>query len=1078
MKIGGPEMGLFDRLRSAATPPGGDACPDAFGQDATRLIEQGHALEAEGKLDEAMQCYLEAIRLAPNPARGHLNRGNILLLQGNLDDALDAFRTALKFQPDYAGAHYNIGNALIGNCQFDDAVASYRSALAINPDYAEAHCALGVALKELGQLDEAVASFQKALLINPGMVEARNNLGTILQHYYNTGMQCLNDGKPQEAATYFRNALAIEPNLAEAHCNLGAALQELGRNEDAAASYRRAIEIKPDFAEAHGSLGVVLHDLWKFDEEVASYRRAIEIKPDFALAHSNLGVTLKEQGKLAESEASYRRALEIEPDNALFRAVQTFTLPIAPQSISDSTDIPAQFDHALQELDAWLESSPANRARFSDAVGLQHPFYLAYRSGNHVGKLSRYGDLVASADQSSLPSQERSKIRLSVISNHLHRHSVWDVILRGILANLDRTRFEVFLYSMGRQEDEETQFARSHCDVWRDTHTVKDFDGWLEAIRTDRPDVIFYPEIGMNTMTLRLACRRLAPLQIASWGHPITTGLPTIDRFFSGELLEAPDADTHYREKLVRLPGTGCCTMPIAIKPETIPEIEMELAKRSGVRFVIAQTPFKFDPADDELFADIAAVVGASTFILLNDPQFSWATTQLVTRIKRAFRERSLDPDQHLLVIPWLPREKFYALLDLCDIYLDCPSFSGYTTAWQAVHRGLPLVTLEGEFLRQRLAAGLLRKIGMADTIVASRAEYVAIAARLADECRDPVRRAARRDALKAAAPQADHDTTVVRAFEQSVIDAFDKMGRNSGFVTYDMAEHHPIEQTASTFSSLTSSEPGANIITNDIKRADSIPDSKISTGMISIIVCSINDAKAQAIKKHYHDLFGNELHEIIIIRDARSLAEAYNRGIDRAVGDVFIFSHDDIEFLNASAWLPRLRNHLDKFDIVGLAGTTRMISSAWASAGPPYTFGQIAELDGQTAPYRVLICSAPAPAIPGIQGLDGLFFAVKRKVVEQIRFDEQNFDGFHCYDTDFTYQAYLAGFKLAVATDLFVLHASQGHFDKKWEFYSQRFLAKHRIHLNRIPQRTFQHTLVMAQNKNEILEIMSPPLL
>lgn len=52
------------------------------------MIDAGHALEAEGRLDEAMQRYLEAIRIAPNPARAHLNRDNVLLLKGELNGAL------------------------------------------------------------------------------------------------------------------------------------------------------------------------------------------------------------------------------------------------------------------------------------------------------------------------------------------------------------------------------------------------------------------------------------------------------------------------------------------------------------------------------------------------------------------------------------------------------------------------------------------------------------------------------------------------------------------------------------------------------------------------------------------------------------------------------------------------------------------------------------------------------------------------------------------------------------------------------------------------------------------------------
>jgi tetratricopeptide (TPR) repeat protein len=112
-------MGLFDPFRSAGqtVADSSKSKMSTSEQDATRLIDEGHALEAEGLLDEEMQRYLDAIRLVPNPARAHLNRGNILLLKDDLQSALDAFRTAIKHKPDYAGAYYNIGNALLGSKQ-------------------------------------------------------------------------------------------------------------------------------------------------------------------------------------------------------------------------------------------------------------------------------------------------------------------------------------------------------------------------------------------------------------------------------------------------------------------------------------------------------------------------------------------------------------------------------------------------------------------------------------------------------------------------------------------------------------------------------------------------------------------------------------------------------------------------------------------------------------------------------------------------------------------------------------------------------------------------------------------------
>jgi predicted O-linked N-acetylglucosamine transferase (SPINDLY family) len=112
------------------------------------------------------------------------------------------------------------------------------------------------------------------------------------------------------------------------------------------------------------------------------------------------------------------------------------------------------------------------------------------------------------------------------------------------------------------------------------------------------------------------------------------------------------------------------------------------------------------------------------------------------------------------------------------DVYLDCPAFSGYTTAWQAVHRGVPIVTQEGRFLRQRLAGGLLRQIGSTDGIASSPGQYVDAAIRLAQECRDrPSSWAARRASIRGAAPRADGNRDAVSAFQRIVLESRGKAG-------------------------------------------------------------------------------------------------------------------------------------------------------------------------------------------------------------------------------------------------------------------------------------------------------------
>ena len=249
---------------------------------------------------------------------------------------------------------------------------------------------------------------------------------------------------------------------------------------------------------------------------------------------------------------------------------------------------------------------------------------------------------------------------------------------------------------------------------------------------------------------------------------------------------------------------------------------------------------------------------------------------------------------------------------------------------------------------------------------------------------------------------------------------------------------------------------------------------------MFSVIVCSIDPVKFAQIQAHYQQLFGTEPSELIGIHDARSLAEGYNRGIAHAKGEFIIFSHDDIEFLRPIDWLIRLKTHLSRFDMVGLAGTTRLAYPMWVQSGPPYIFGQVAHTSGTKdwpAPYRLEIYGAPAGAIYGIQAMDGLFLAMRRDVLARVKFDEKTFDGFHCYDLDFTFCAYQAGFKLAVICDMPALHNSTGDFSSDtWRQTAQLFTRKHGQHFPPLSNRKFVVTQVSAQSKEELLEIMSPP--
>ena len=209
----------------------------------------------------------------------------------------------------------------------------------------------------------------------------------------------------------------------------------------------------------------------------------------------------------------------------------------------------------------------------------------------------------------------------------------------------------------------------------------------------------------------------------------------------------------------------------------------------------------------------------------------------------------------------------------------------------------------------------------------------------------------------------------------------------------------------------------------------------------VSAVVCSIDPQKAKRIREHYQTLFGGRSFEIVQIDDARSLSEGYNRGFAKTSGDIVIFSHDDIE-VAAPDFAARLLRHLSTHDVVGVAGTSRLIGANWNSAGWPWLHGCVAH-DEQGGNGFFFHCFGPPPGA-AVQAVDGLFIAAKREVCEAIPFDATTFDGFHLYDLDFSYRAFLAGFRIAIAWDVPIIHASSGHLDAAWQQYAQKFLAKH----------------------------------
>jgi tetratricopeptide (TPR) repeat protein/2-polyprenyl-3-methyl-5-hydroxy-6-metoxy-1,4-benzoquinol methylase len=243
--------------------------PAASVNPAIAMIDEGNALEEQGRIPEAMARYEAAIQTDPRCARAHLNRGNILIAGAKFDEARSAYQLAIVCEPHYAAAHFNLGNLNARAGEFELALRNYQEAIGIRPDFADAFVAMANAFDSLGRTAEAAESYQRALAINPNYAEV----------HFNLGMLAMTQGHVDEAVKCLRSAVAIRPDYARAHRALGLELSKLDELDAAEASHRRALAIEPESEGILYELTMILLAHGKAREALPLLMPALERAP-------------------------------------------------------------------------------------------------------------------------------------------------------------------------------------------------------------------------------------------------------------------------------------------------------------------------------------------------------------------------------------------------------------------------------------------------------------------------------------------------------------------------------------------------------------------------------------------------------------------------------------------------------------------------------------------------------------------------------------------------------------------------------------------------------------------------------
>lgn len=669
--------------------------------------------------------------------RQRLDAARLLASTGREAEAVAAYKVILKELKNDAGVWHELALLQIKLGRADEACASLLESIGADATRMRAHHDFG---KICGGGAEVTRRYLSLLGLegDPAADDylRRSYLQTASNHLpeaFETLLAAVAAGlQTPDVFSGLADLCEMQGLVSQSHAYRGHAHYFKDENSHAIESYRQAMAGGPAEPLVYSRFAWSLAAVKRHDEAISVCRQGIAHHPDEEALYCRLAEMLQSDGRVEESKQVAADASARFPRSFELKRWLALSLPVVYETTEDIAVYRTRFAEGLADLGRCVATAKAAEA----LPGAWHNFYLAYQGGDDKALQSECGALVRQVMCANYPQWSRpvampapgahGKIRVGYVSTHLHKHTVAKLFLGWLQAH-DRNRVEVYAYHLGTRIDPMTHQFQRAADHFR--HLPVALERVAKAIIQDQLHILVYLDIGMDTVSVKLSSLNLAPVQCVAWGHPVTTGLPSIDYFISSELMEPDNADQHYSETLIRLPGIGVNVPPPHVEHGLRSRADFGLGAEDCV-FLTPQSAFKYLPQYDDVFPRIAGRVKHARFVFLRSGSANVARI-LEARLLSAFARHGLDGQEHLVFLPPQDHQDYLALNGAADVFLDQPGWSGGMTTLEALGCGLPVVTWPGAFLRARHSYAFLRRMALDQMIATDLDHFVDIAARL-----------------------------------------------------------------------------------------------------------------------------------------------------------------------------------------------------------------------------------------------------------------------------------------------------------------------------------------------------------
>ncbi|UUX52035.1 tetratricopeptide repeat protein [Nisaea acidiphila] len=681
------------------------------------LLIAAHGLHQAGRIAEAVSGYRRVLTAAPAEADSWHLLGTAMLQASRPGPAAACISKGLVAHPARHDFRLNLGFALIDSGRIEEAASVLDTACRQAPGEASYWSACAAARKRLGDQRGTEKAYRAALVLAPADSTSLYNLALALQE----------NGDAERAASLYGRTLSFDPLNRTARANRAQALKSLDKVNEAIREFRRALVLSPDDATLLNDLGILLWAEKCVRDAIDLYSRAMTAAPERAEIARNLTGALASSGRYETALEVYGKAIETHPEDPGFPVRRAFALPVIARDL-------AQIDEARLKIAGFLASPDAERIRLSDPlteVGAAN-FYLVYHGRNDrtlAEGISAFYRRACPALNFIAPHcadgpKHGDKIELGICSKYLAGHTI-GAVFGELVTGFDRDRFRLTLLRPPGLRD--AAAAKIAAGFDRVVELPADIGRAATVAAECHLDALLYTDIGMEPFTYFLAHTRLAPVQWATWGHPVTTGISTVDVYLSPDCFEPEGADAHYAERLVRSPS-----IPMVYRDGPVPPPAEKSAfglPENGPLYLCPQNLFKLHPDYDHVFADILRRDTRGTLGLIEGANPEW-TERLKTRLQTVLGSAM----ERVRFLPYLPKNEYMRLLGAAEVMLDPIHFGGSNTTLGGFAAGTPVITWPGPYMRGRMTAGLYRTMGIEDCIAADHSDYAAKAVEIAND--------------------------------------------------------------------------------------------------------------------------------------------------------------------------------------------------------------------------------------------------------------------------------------------------------------------------------------------------------